>query len=706
MTLLCLQGNSQYEYYISEDRTYQLQIPKEWKRVSRKENTDQPIYLEPKASGNITPNFYLEISNIPKKMAGADIEIIAKDQTKKIINSPGYKPVIQSSEFTTINNHKWWKVIYKIQASTFESITQLFMTIYNNKIYTLKYGGVKTDFNLQCKIAEFAANSFMFYLRDNSDQSKIYNSGKSTDILKPYLGKYTFMDDSENGLFRQTIDISENPEGIITAIETRIFINSGKDTITFSAELIPEITNGSTLQLSSDQIIKINNSVNWKKAVFKITKVDEKLKVNMSSKNNAFEGYEIVMINENKKQNQALKSEKEKIAVNNSPKNIEAKIKTGLSCGNSDVETFDEKENIRTCGEGKISRIAKNTLQIKTNSKVVLLKDNESELDDGFKYTFIGKADDLKAFIIKIESLENNGFIVVNKTNGSQVFLPDLKYQVTKNGKFIASFQSDIINEMEESGVYIYSLSEAGLKQVFKQKTFTNGKGWGPSAIVWNDDKTLEIDKEVIANLENEETKPAGKTWLQLSDEKWIWKSARPIGSTKTTVTAPDLKSNQEGNGLSDIPSIQNNDDDRKGALPYVRLREPKAAISADALARAVLNAVKTNNKQAYYDLILKGTLEDATKGLTEIREGLKAAGVSNWNMLQYSRVKYSPNKNRYIKDDEVHDFVNIEFTYGKDFIGAIRGRLNSGTLVKKDGKYLLYNPLNEGGMFRKEEYR
>ncbi|MGN6215110.1 hypothetical protein [Parafilimonas sp.] len=380
------------------------------------------------------------------------------------------------------------------------------------------------------------------------------------------------------------------------------------------------------------------------------------------------------------------------------------KLMNGLTCGNDEAV---EADNIKFCGNGQVVRLNKNSLQIKTPGKTVLLNNTESESDDAVSYQFIGQTVTLKGFVVQIMGMENSSYVIINTSNGSQIFLPNLNYQSSPNGKLIATFSNDIINQADETFVAIYSVSDAGLQQVFTQKTFTAGKGWGPASIAWVDDNTVEINKEVILNAATEQTKPAGKTWLQLAGDEWQWKTTKPSTKAQMTLARSAEEYPELPYGETKEPHrVKPAGDVQHDVLPIVRMKEAKPVASADALARAVLNAVKTNNKQAYFDLVAKGTLEEAEKALIKIRKKLEAAGVADWNKIQYSRVEFSPNRNKYIKDEEVHDFVNIEFTYGKDFIGAVRGHLNSGKIVIKDGKYLLYMVLDDGGMFRRESYR
>lgn len=112
---------------------------------------------------------------------------------------------------------------------------------------------------------------------------------------------------------------------------------------------------------------------------------------------------------------------------------------------------------------------------------------------------------------------------------------------------------------------------------------------------------------------------------------------------------------------------------------------------TVDELGRKLILALKTNNSTLWYNCILTQPRQTTDKYFKQVRECLMENGVSDWGNLTFSRVVYEKRKKDFYRGEYL--IFRIEFTYGKDFFGAIGGS-NSGIDYK--GQLMFYDSFYE----------
>lgn len=99
-----------------------------------------------------------------------------------------------------------------------------------------------------------------------------------------------------------------------------------------------------------------------------------------------------------------------------------------------------------------------------------------------------------------------------------------------------------------------------------------------------------------------------------------------------------------------------------------------------DALGRVLLRAIVTNNKPLWMSCVhpTSDWRDVIDKSFEEVRESLEEAGLTQWNLVKFSRVMYfknSPlggNDNGVVNGEQVRRQFRVEFTYKDEFVGEI----------------------------------
>jgi len=105
-----------------------------------------------------------------------------------------------------------------------------------------------------------------------------------------------------------------------------------------------------------------------------------------------------------------------------------------------------------------------------------------------------------------------------------------------------------------------------------------------------------------------------------------------------------------------------------------------------DELGKKLVLAIKTNNKNMWYDCILSEPRGRTDTCFEWVRQCLSAHGVSDWKLLTFSRITYS---NTSTMGEKTYGFFSIEFDYGNKFWGTF-GSSNY-ALVYKD-QFMLHH--------------
>lgn len=117
-----------------------------------------------------------------------------------------------------------------------------------------------------------------------------------------------------------------------------------------------------------------------------------------------------------------------------------------------------------------------------------------------------------------------------------------------------------------------------------------------------------------------------------------------------------------------------------------------------DELGRLIFKAIKNNDRKLYKALIHPHPNEDDVskieKNFDMLREGFPERGLTEWNLMKFSRVTFSKDISGWTHDngtnngEQVRRAFQVEFTYKNDFVGTI----GSMTIVTYKDKYFIYS--------------
>jgi hypothetical protein len=694
-------------YYVSNDKSYHVFLPSGWEKKDNPSTNRVFIYAptDQGKAGFMPTTIQLETGTLKEGYQNADITEIARLESAIMKEQSGSKIDVFKDSIRMINNKAWWEYAFSTKGPKKTKATYYILkTIHNKVTYTLTFSAPDENFDKYMSTAINNLQSFMFYTTDET----LYKNKKQLDAqnLAKWLSTYegTYKEQIEN--YTHTITIKNSGNGNYLATENREFLVDGKK-ISFIADLLIENIGANEIVLSSDKISACDLSKNWKKGFFTLRNTASSLSGSLASKGAEFDTYNINL----KRQKDVASTNSNTASKPTDGKNTQKSEQGPISqpesnapktygTAHSETSEIDEPKFIKQFGLGKIVRKSKTELVISTTTKSVVLKDKGGESDDTkVRYKFLGTIAALNSFVVYVSGIETDAYILINKVNGSMVQIPNLEYVMSADKKWIAVFNNDIMNSLEESFVKIFSVSINGLKESFSKVTFDvqTNSGWGANTLVWKTNDILEIDV-VTADPATEELKPAGKVWVMNQSGKWVPLSAPPdFNSVQNTImpSATELPMDDGTNAGTGKPTL----------VPNASARILTGGKTPEELGQMLLTALKNNDKKAWYKCILNGTAEEAEEDFDFVRNRLKLQGLTNWNLVKFSRVKYSEiRSNGKISTDKYQYYV-IEFTYGADFIGVIKRKINT-RIELYNQKYVLENSLDAAALVRKEEYR
>lgn len=116
-----------------------------------------------------------------------------------------------------------------------------------------------------------------------------------------------------------------------------------------------------------------------------------------------------------------------------------------------------------------------------------------------------------------------------------------------------------------------------------------------------------------------------------------------------------------------------------------------------EELGKILLKAVKTNNKDLYKACVHpepNGTIDKIAENFDLLREKFPEQGLTNWDLIKFSRVKFTKDSNIAPSDggtrngEQVRRNFEIEFTYNNEFAGII----GPGTILTYKGKFFIFS--------------
>lgn len=109
---------------------------------------------------------------------------------------------------------------------------------------------------------------------------------------------------------------------------------------------------------------------------------------------------------------------------------------------------------------------------------------------------------------------------------------------------------------------------------------------------------------------------------------------------------------------------------------------------TGDELGRALLNAMKANNKKAWFSCFSPEVELDAAtlEAFDILRKKFQSKGFSDWNQLKFGRVTYFEDRPGILGN------YTIEFGYGTDYYGELGGIAHA---ILYQNKYLMNTNLN-----------
>ncbi|MCG2615085.1 hypothetical protein LZZ85_12370 [Terrimonas sp. NA20] len=655
-------------YFKSSDNLYHIYLPGGWtKQASTK---GMPLSLQPPDSKktDFPTALTLETGSLAAGYEKAGIREIAKAEEAIMKQQFGQTLTITSNEFRIINNKEWWHFVFSVKASKKLSYRfNIFKTIHNQVTYTLSYRGEEGEYYANQQPAINAIWSFMFYTSDDTeykDSQGAIDNATALRQLQPFSGTYVFFIEDNSGRVKQTITIGDSAQGKYKAMERREIFRNGKNNL-FEAALRPESIEGDVITLSTDAVSIFDNTLNLRKASYKLQKNSEGFAAVMWARDSTFKSMDMVFV----KQKSPVQTKAQVVPATAGVKNEV----DGLGVIKDPMTAADEADNLKRFGNGKVSRALPNELKLVTSgNKTVSLKD-----DGSTSYKFLGSVKELNSYVIqRLEEEDVLSYIVVNKTTGAVSDLPALDYRLSPDKKWMVVYNNALSAQDLESASFIriLSVSDAGIKESYEVTTAEPGskKGWAPASVKWAGNSSIEVEKEAIVSGKKG---AAGKTSLNFNNGKWVMAAAQQ----------------QPVPGATLVPSVTD--------------RVMKGGKTPDELGRILLAAMKSNDVKTWYACIMEGSLEEVTASFKKVREHFTTQGLSDWSKVQFSRVTYS--KDSYNTDPErsIFTFYNIEFTYEKDFIGLLKGSVNSARIELIGGKYYLLRGLNDGGMMRKGQY-
>lgn len=110
---------------------------------------------------------------------------------------------------------------------------------------------------------------------------------------------------------------------------------------------------------------------------------------------------------------------------------------------------------------------------------------------------------------------KSNYYLLVNKNNGNEIYLPSEKIIISPNKQRIVSYNVDLISGFTTNGFSILNLKEGNFYKEYEYYP----EDWGPSSAKWINDKELEFGKTKLNGDHDEEI--AGVIKFKISNNKW-----------------------------------------------------------------------------------------------------------------------------------------------------------------------------------------
>lgn len=682
------------KFQYDADSTYRAVIPGHWELENTKNGAVQWQLVAPTRSrAAFLPTIQFEQTLINAAFKDADLRKFNEEELRITKQQGGDAISIQETKYIYINNKEWVRYVMELRQTKKKGIKFLVQkTIHNGKAHGLVFSSKMDLFDQYKDSVLWFFNEFRF----NDSDTVNYASAKkvSESDVKAFLGKYEGVYLSALGNIKQTIFVQRDSRSGYILKELRELTLADKSVHSFEATLAIEEINNEQIVLATDAILRESPDFNWMKGVYRLKNPGQSLQGSFFSKNNAFDDYDLNLTR--LAQPATGSTSKVKGADTQkapAPPAEENSVDPGQRTY-SEPGTESEAASIQKYGKGKVTRVNKNEIKfILTSGKSISIKNKYNPSLKVYDHMgeYIGYDNITNSYLLLVEDGAVN---LVNRNSGlvssesilnfwSAVFSPDKKWM--------------FINNVYEDGgaeLKMYSIGSS-VKRAFAKYTYDAeaGKGWESGEVQWLDNQTIEIEKQQY-NPDDDSFKKLGKTWLSNQNGKWLLMNTRP------RIQPVDNSSSAR---LVEGYSPPNTDE----VLPYVKPRTLLGGKTPDELGRILLTCIKNNDAKTWYSCTLEGDLETAQKDILEIRNELEMNGLTNWGLVNFSRVKYSeccfggkPN------DSTKFESYKIEFKYGSEFIGLVQGYLNSARISRVKGKFVLNKSINAAFLFRKEEYR
>ncbi|MGG9963083.1 hypothetical protein [Ferruginibacter sp. SUN106] len=658
---------------VSDDNLYRISLPNDWtKRTELGAGVQFSLTAPQQGDKQFAPSFQLETGTLQNGYQNASIDEISRKELEVTKQQGGEKLVIVRDSFKIINNKKWWNGIFHIQVTKKLAMDYFILKTIHNKItYTLNFSAPSDYFSKNLDQMYAYMETMMFYKTD----ATVYNNTTDNKSFDTELKKFEGIYFQQHPGASTKIIVGEIGNGIYGAKEVREIVKDGK-TFVFEALLKPENIAGNTITLNSDEVVKADLPIIWSKATYELKKSGNTLQGTFFSNSNSFKGYEVVLENQ---QQPVAKNKTVSIETKTSPVNKKpAAVKTFKELS----DTNGEQDNLINFGNGMVTRNGDNlTFQLKSGNTKVLKNNNNNNTVD---YTFIGYSDELNSFIVENKGFESSDFSFINRDNGVTITVPGFDYEVSPSKNNVVFYNNGgLIDQTDESGIYIFSISKDGMQATFKKITFDVSKntGWAPASVKWVNDNLIEVDKQVKAS--STKVKAGGKCWLVAQTGGWTISNVLPKQNPGVTVvpTATDLEYGTQNStpGATLVPSVTD--------------RNYTGGKTMDELGRKLLNALITNDFKSWYSCVYESPSDEVKKDFDKLREGLQQDGVSTWNLAKFSRVTYTDFTYGKKLPEFAYNNFRIEFDYKSSFTG--RFQCSSGATILIKGKYLLYRTSN-----------
>ncbi|HEU4573604.1 MAG TPA: hypothetical protein VFS36_01275 [Chitinophagaceae bacterium] len=568
-------------YFRDNNNTYQIFSPNDWIYNG---NTNDPIAFETKApttsDKDFPPMIVLEIEPVETYGKQISLEQIRQDDIETTKKQSGDKLTINQDGYKIFNNKKWWMFSISEKISRKKTYRYFILkTLHNRYTYSIAFRADKEDFDTYFAKAVDAMFSFMFLTSDHTyygNNSSVIEADQAKNLLRPFEGKYVLS--TTNGITNtiQSIIIGKEAGGTYNAKEIREITYNGAK-VGFEAELRPEHIDGSSITLSTDSIILINNGTYWKKVIYELHKDANGLSGKMIfSKDSLFK-------------------------VNSSDVTFQYIKPSPIVSKNDDLPKADKKltTNASSSAKQRLENNIENCINLHNVSfKSMCTKKCFTDIKNEMNEEETGEADNT---------------------------VPDWTYCT------LSMIQAQDYGKVKVTATFIESANNGDWYEVkvidpeFNASYLTNVRLIKNKNSYLIDEIVQEVnDDEVSDNPTNSKNQNNNSNKPGQNNDNWAKKAAE---ENKKRVEEQEKRNKSANTGISENS--------------FTLDHKTVGSNSADELGRRVLNAFKNNDFNSYLQCINGENTAEIKRGWQQVRKSLQSQGVSDWSKIRFSRVSY-----------------------------------------------------------------